>query len=313
MGPLSGGERQRVALARALAPSPRLLLLDEPLGALDRTLRDRLVPELGALFREVGVSVVHVTHDQGEALALADRVVVMDRGTVVQEGSPAELWARPASAFVARFLGFANVVEGESGAAAGAARGRAARGPGRGGRGDATVVSVLFKGDHSVVSVRRDGEPDDALLESVVADGGRRLVAARRPASWSTSTRPACSSSDPPPGRAGARIDRAQRARSTPGDRALLTGEGPQHLELADPLTGHLDQQRDHLVGGPGRRVPHHADAAGQVVAVEHDLGQAGAEVVVEAAAGVGDAGRGDGGAGWRLGQGRRRPGRSRS
>jgi thiamine transport system ATP-binding protein len=168
VGPLSGGERQRVALARALAPSPRLLLLDEPLGALDRTLRDRLVPELGALFRSVGVSVVHVTHDQGEALALADRVVVMDHGTVVQEGSPAALWARPASAFVARFLGFANVVEGESGPVL--VRPEAVRlvSPGAGG-GDATVVSVLFKGDHSVVSVRRDGEPDDAVLESVVA------------------------------------------------------------------------------------------------------------------------------------------------
>ncbi len=168
VGPLSGGERQRVALARALAPSPRLLLLDEPLGALDRTLRDRLVPELGALFREVGVSVVHVTHDQGEALALADRVVVMDHGTVVQEGSPAELWARPASAFVARFLGFANLVEGESGPVL--VRPEAVRlvAPTEG-RSDATVVSVVFKGDHSIVSVRRDGEPDDALLESVVA------------------------------------------------------------------------------------------------------------------------------------------------
>jgi len=167
VGPLSGGERQRVALARALAPAPRQLLLDEPLGALDRTLRDRLVPELGALFRDVGVSVVHVTHDQGEALALADRVVVMDRGAVVQEGSPAEVWARPASAFVARFLGFANVVEGEAGPVL--VRPEAVRlAAAPDGAGDATVVSVLFKGDHSVVAVRRDGGPDDVLLESVV-------------------------------------------------------------------------------------------------------------------------------------------------
>jgi thiamine transport system ATP-binding protein len=110
VGQLSGGERQRVALARALAPAPRLLLLDEPLGALDRTLRDRLVPELGELFRAVGVSVVHVTHDHGEALALADRVVVMDAGRVVGDGTPAALWARPGSAFVARFLGVGSVV-----------------------------------------------------------------------------------------------------------------------------------------------------------------------------------------------------------
>jgi thiamine transport system ATP-binding protein len=169
VGPLSGGERQRVALARALAPSPRLLLLDEPLGALDRSLRDRLVPELGALFRSVGVSVMHVTHDQGEALALADRVVVMDRGAVVQEGSPAEVWARPASAFVARFLGFANVVEGESGAVL--VRPEAVHlvaAEAAGGDGNATVVSVLFRGDHSIVAIRRDGENGSGLLESVV-------------------------------------------------------------------------------------------------------------------------------------------------
>ena len=106
---LSGGERQRVALARALAPAPTLLMLDEPLGALDRTLRDRLVLELGELFAEVGVSVLYVTHDQGEALGLAHRVVVMDQGRIVQQGAPRELWARPASAFVARFLGFTNL------------------------------------------------------------------------------------------------------------------------------------------------------------------------------------------------------------
>ena len=130
VGPLSGGERQRVALARALAPSPRLLLLDEPLGALDRTLRDRLVPELGALFRSVGVSVVHVTHDQGEALALADRVVVMDHGTVVQEGSPTELWARPGVGVRRPLPRLRQRGGGGVRPGAGAARGGAAGGPG---------------------------------------------------------------------------------------------------------------------------------------------------------------------------------------
>ena len=115
VGPLSGGERQRVALARALAPSPRLLLLDEPLGALDRSLRDRLVPELGTLFRTLGLSVVHVTHDQTEALAIADRVVVMDHGVVVQDGPPVQVWARPASSLVARILGLPNIVDGPAG------------------------------------------------------------------------------------------------------------------------------------------------------------------------------------------------------
>ncbi|WP_033240097.1 ABC transporter ATP-binding protein [Streptomyces albidoflavus] len=107
---LSGGEQQRVALARALAPSPRLLMLDEPLGQLDRSLRERLVVELRELFGTLGTTVLAVTHDQGEAFALADRVVVMREGRIAQSGTPLEVWQRPADAFVARFLGFDNLV-----------------------------------------------------------------------------------------------------------------------------------------------------------------------------------------------------------
>ncbi|MFD7440662.1 ABC transporter ATP-binding protein [Streptomyces sp. NPDC059909] len=107
---LSGGEQQRVALARALAPRPRLLMLDEPLGQLDRTLRERLVVELRELFGQLGTTVLAVTHDQGEAFALADRVVVMRDGRIAQSGTPREVWQWPASEFVARFLGFDNVV-----------------------------------------------------------------------------------------------------------------------------------------------------------------------------------------------------------
>ncbi|QHC31615.1 ABC transporter ATP-binding protein [Streptomyces sp. HF10] len=107
---LSGGEQQRVALARALAPRPRLLMLDEPLGQLDRSLRERLVVELRELFGRLGTTVLAVTHDQGEAFALADRVVVMRDGRIAQSGTPLEVWRRPADAFVARFLGFENVV-----------------------------------------------------------------------------------------------------------------------------------------------------------------------------------------------------------
>ncbi|WP_425828973.1 ABC transporter ATP-binding protein [Streptomyces fractus] len=107
---LSGGEQQRVALARALAPRPRLLMLDEPLGQLDRSLRERLVVELRELFGELGTTVLAVTHDQGEAFALADRVVVMRDGRIAQTGTPLEVWRRPADEFVARFLGFDNVV-----------------------------------------------------------------------------------------------------------------------------------------------------------------------------------------------------------
>ncbi|GAA2694861.1 ABC transporter ATP-binding protein [Streptomyces aculeolatus] len=110
VGALSGGEQQRVALARALAPSPQLLMLDEPLGQLDRSLRERLVVELRQLFGRLGTTVLAVTHDQGEAFALADRVVVMRDGHVAQSGTPVEVWERPADEFVARFLGFANVV-----------------------------------------------------------------------------------------------------------------------------------------------------------------------------------------------------------
>ena len=109
---LSGGEQQRIALARALARKPRVLLLDEPLGSLDRRLRDRLLEDLGRLFDELGVTALYVTHDHAEAFALGDRVAVMRAGRVVQTGSPDELWARPADEDTARFLGLSNVRDG---------------------------------------------------------------------------------------------------------------------------------------------------------------------------------------------------------
>lgn len=107
---LSGGEQQRVALARALAPRPRLLMLDEPLGALDRTLRDALLAELEALLRELEQTVIYVTHDQSEAFAISDRTLVMRAGRVMQAGSPAELYRQPNSRFVAEFLGLTNIL-----------------------------------------------------------------------------------------------------------------------------------------------------------------------------------------------------------
>jgi thiamine transport system ATP-binding protein len=109
---LSGGERQRVALARALAPEPRVLLLDEPLGSLDRPLRERLLGDLERIFDTLGVTALYVTHDLAEAFALGDRVAVLRRGRVAQVGTPDELWGRPASEEVARFLGQANVRDG---------------------------------------------------------------------------------------------------------------------------------------------------------------------------------------------------------
>ena len=114
---LSGGEAQRVALARSLAPEPRLLMLDEPLGSLDRPRREELTEELRVLLRGIGVTVLHVTHDHDEAFAVADRVAVMQSGQIARIGTPAEIWHDPRDAAVARFLGHANVVTvGEGGA-----------------------------------------------------------------------------------------------------------------------------------------------------------------------------------------------------
>jgi iron(III) transport system ATP-binding protein len=105
---LSGGQQQRVALARALAPEPPLLLLDEPLSNLDAALRERTRAELRALLKRLGMTAVFVTHDQEEAFALSDRIAVLSRGHLQQLGTPEELYARPANAFVAGFLGRAN-------------------------------------------------------------------------------------------------------------------------------------------------------------------------------------------------------------
>ena len=109
---LSGGEAQRVALARSLAPRPRLLMLDEPLGSLDRATRERLMVELRDILTGVHVTALYVTHDQTEAFSIADRVVIMNVGRIEQIGAPEALYRRPATAFVARFLGMTNLAPG---------------------------------------------------------------------------------------------------------------------------------------------------------------------------------------------------------
>ncbi len=111
---LSGGERQRVALARSLAPNPRLLMLDEPLGSLDAALREQLVVELRTIIKRVGLTALYVTHDQREAFAIADRIALMNAGQIEQIGTPMELYRRPATTFAARFLGLGNIVPVES-------------------------------------------------------------------------------------------------------------------------------------------------------------------------------------------------------
>lgn len=173
---LSGGEQQRVALARSLAPEPTLLLLDEPLGALDRPLRERLAVELRQLFGRLHLTVVAVTHDQAEAFALADRLVVVDAGRVLQSGPPASVWGAPASARVARLLGFTNVAPvsvnggrlvspwGDLGPAEGPAVAILVRPEGiafdPAGPIEGTVVTSTFAGARSRVRLTVDGAPD---------------------------------------------------------------------------------------------------------------------------------------------------------
>ena len=158
---LSGGEQQRVALARALAPEPRVLLLDEPLGSLDRRLRDRLIVDLGALLAELRVTAISVTHDQAEAFALGDRVAVVREGQLVQQGTADELWAHPADEDTARFLGLGNVRHGT------VIRPEAigVRRVGAGETGDGVVESTRRHGPTVHLTVRLD---DASLLEAAV-------------------------------------------------------------------------------------------------------------------------------------------------
>ncbi len=154
---LSGGQRQRVALARALAREPKLLLLDEPLGALDRGLREETQGELRAVQRRLGTAFIVVTHDPEEAMMLADRIGVMEGGRLIQVGPPAELYRRPASRFVAGLLGDVNLIPGRLGAGGpgGAREVETAYGAVRG-----VAAGTLETGAAVVVAVR----PEDLVL-----------------------------------------------------------------------------------------------------------------------------------------------------
>ena len=109
---LSGGERQRVALARSLAPRPKLLMLDEPLGSLDRALREKLLGDLAAILKKLEMTTIFVTHDQNEAFAVSDRIIVLRSGKIEQVDTPEKIYNKPANAYVARFLGFKNIIDG---------------------------------------------------------------------------------------------------------------------------------------------------------------------------------------------------------
>ena len=176
---LSGGEAQRVALARSLAPEPRLLMLDEPLGSLDRPRREELTEELRTLLRDVGATVLVVTHDHDEAFAVADRVAVMQAGRIARIGTPTDVWSDPRHAGVARFLGHTNIVTvgpdgsvpwGRVDVPAGPAVLRAdafirAEGHDIGSDGtvSGTVTDVRFRGDRFEVTLRT--EPGDFELQ----------------------------------------------------------------------------------------------------------------------------------------------------
>jgi thiamine transport system ATP-binding protein len=159
---LSGGERQRVALARALAPEPRVLLLDEPLGPLDRTRRDQLLDDLTRIFEELHVTALYVTHELEEAFVLGDRIAILYDGAIVQTGTPDEVWAQPASEEVARLLGIANVGDGRI------IRPEAVRVTevADGAHGEGVVEEALREGPTVRLVVRLD---DGQALEAVVA------------------------------------------------------------------------------------------------------------------------------------------------
>jgi spermidine/putrescine transport system ATP-binding protein len=145
---LSGGQRQRVALARSLAVEPAVLLLDEPLGALDLKLRRQMQEELKRIQREVGTTFIHVTHDQEEAMAVADRIVVMNAGRIEDEGAPERVYLRPRTRFAAEFMGQSVVIAGRIASRAGdvaiveTALGRMEAAAGEGGPGDAVFVAI---------------------------------------------------------------------------------------------------------------------------------------------------------------------------
>ena len=151
---LSGGQQQRIALARALATEPAILLLDEPLGALDKNLRERMQFELREIQRKLGITSILVTHDQEEALTMSDRVAVMAQGAVVQIGRPTEVYDRPRTRFVSEFLGTANIFTGVVTSAAGASAWSVALDAQPGAGGVVETDAMLRPGQHVTLAVR---------------------------------------------------------------------------------------------------------------------------------------------------------------
>jgi putative spermidine/putrescine transport system ATP-binding protein len=172
---LSGGQRQRVALARALINQPQVLLLDEPLGALDLKLREQMQSELKALQRRLGITFLFITHDQHEALSMSDRIGVFNQGRLEQVGTPAEVYDTPATRFVAQFVGAANVLEGAvaqrlAGHAAAMLRPeRITLGGAEGARGSGTVSEVQYFGSFTRLRINLGDTPLQADLPAGTA------------------------------------------------------------------------------------------------------------------------------------------------
>ena len=173
---LSGGQQQRVALARALVTDPRILLLDEPLSALDPALRLRMRAELKKLQHELGITFVHVTHSQDEALALSDLVVLMKDGHIEQSGTPREVFDTPKTAFVARFIGAHNVLT-DAGREVSLRADKLVLADVADGRRTATVISVEYQGHYVLVRLSANGEElsamvgEEAMLARPVSEG----------------------------------------------------------------------------------------------------------------------------------------------
>jgi putative spermidine/putrescine transport system ATP-binding protein len=172
---LSGGQRQRVALARAVAIRPSVLLLDEPLTALDAALRERLRSELNRLLRTLGITAIYVTHDQAEAMELGDRVVVMRKGAIAQIGSPREIYFTPADRFVAEFIGAANIVEAPIEGGKLILRGgrQPVKGP------DDMAVAVAMVRPESIGIVAPGAAALNGTIESVRFTGDRQRIVVR--------------------------------------------------------------------------------------------------------------------------------------
>jgi len=183
---LSGGQRQRVALARALVIRPAMLLLDEPLSNLDLKLREEMRVEISALQRRLGIATVFVTHDQGEALTMSDRVAVMRQGHIEQIGTPGDIYERPATRFVAGFIGAANVIDEREGVAVIRPERLKLSAPGQQPSGARSwpvqVERVVYLGPRLELRLRRaDGTQ---LLADAVNDGGAGWSAGDSAVAW---------------------------------------------------------------------------------------------------------------------------------